>query len=333
MGMPGSETALEELMCRVLGDCLHDGIAAKLADDLYCGADTPETLLENWRRILQALHKCNLHLSPLKTIICPKSTTILGWVWSAGQLSASPHRIATLSSCPPPDTVRGLRSFIGAYKVLGRVLPKCSHIIAPLENAIAGQQSGERIQWTDTLHEHFHLAQTSLTTRKSITLPRPSDHLWIVTDGSVTKHGIGATLYITRNEKLHLAGFFSAKLRKHQVAWLPCEIEALGIAAAVKHFSPFIIQSTQQACLLTDSKPCVQAFENAPECDEPRCQICNFVALTEDSIVRSTSLQDICALSRLPFTTRSAWMQIQSECPTFDEHMPISSKVLDHPKS
>ena len=34
MGMPGSETALEELMCRVLGECLQDGIAAKLADDL-----------------------------------------------------------------------------------------------------------------------------------------------------------------------------------------------------------------------------------------------------------------------------------------------------------
>ena len=244
MGMPGSETALEELMCRVLGDCLQDGIAAKLADDLYCGADSPEALLENWRRILQALQKCNLHLSPSKTIICPHSTTILGWIWTEGRLSASPHRIATLSSCPSPDTVRGLRSFIGAYKVLGRVLPKCSHIIAPLESAIAGQQSGERILWTDTLREQFRSAQTNLTTRKSITLPRPSDQLWIVTDGSVTKHGIGATLYITRNEKLHLAGFFSAKLRKHQISWLPCEIEALSIAAAIKHFSPFIIQST-----------------------------------------------------------------------------------------
>lgn len=30
MGMPGSETALEELMCRVLGDCIQDGIVAKL---------------------------------------------------------------------------------------------------------------------------------------------------------------------------------------------------------------------------------------------------------------------------------------------------------------
>ena len=35
--------------------------------------------------------------------------------------------------------------------------------------------------------------------------------------------------------------------------------EALSIVAAVKHFSPFIIQSTLPAYILTDSKPCVQA--------------------------------------------------------------------------
>ncbi len=108
MGMPGSETALEELMCRILGDCLKDGVAAKLADDLYCGADTPEELLVNWTRILDALRKSNIKLSPAKTTICPRSTTILGWIWTQGRLSASPHRIATLSSCPPPQTVRGL---------------------------------------------------------------------------------------------------------------------------------------------------------------------------------------------------------------------------------
>ena len=56
-----------------------------------------------------------------------------------------------------------------------------------------------------------------------------------------------------RDEKIHLAGFFSAKLRKHQVTWLPCEIEALCIAAAVKHFSAYIIQSTQRTCVLADS--------------------------------------------------------------------------------
>jgi hypothetical protein len=125
MGMPESETALEELVCRILGNCLEDGIAETLADDLYCGADSPEELLINWKSILDVLQKCNIKLSPFKTIIFPRSTTILGWIWTQGCLSASTHRIATMSSCPPPDTVRGLRSFIGAYKVLGRVLPQC----------------------------------------------------------------------------------------------------------------------------------------------------------------------------------------------------------------
>ena len=47
MGMPGSETALEELMCRVLGHLQQDGVIAKIADDLYCGGNTPLELLQN----------------------------------------------------------------------------------------------------------------------------------------------------------------------------------------------------------------------------------------------------------------------------------------------
>ncbi len=55
MGMPGSETALEELMCRILGDLLQEGVVTKLADDLYCGADTAEDLLDSWGRVLLSL--------------------------------------------------------------------------------------------------------------------------------------------------------------------------------------------------------------------------------------------------------------------------------------
>ena len=37
MGMLGSETALEEILNRVLGDLIPLGYVAKLADDLYIG--------------------------------------------------------------------------------------------------------------------------------------------------------------------------------------------------------------------------------------------------------------------------------------------------------
>ena len=85
MGMPGSETALEEMMCRVLGDLIQEGCVTKLADDLYCGGDSPETLLSNWRRVLESLDRSKLRLSSTKTIICPKSTTVLRWIYNGRQ--------------------------------------------------------------------------------------------------------------------------------------------------------------------------------------------------------------------------------------------------------
>ena len=45
MGMPGPETALDD------GDYIEEGFVAKLADDLYCGGDSPEALLNSWRRV------------------------------------------------------------------------------------------------------------------------------------------------------------------------------------------------------------------------------------------------------------------------------------------
>ena len=119
---------------------------------------------------------------------------------------------------------------------------------------IAGCQSQDKVVWSDDLYRRFYNAQKGLSTHKSITLPQTDDQLWIVTDGSVVKREIGATMYVSRENKVLLAGFFSAKLRKHQVTWLPCEIEALSIAAAIKHFSPFIIQSSHNTCLLQASR-------------------------------------------------------------------------------
>jgi hypothetical protein len=261
MGMPGSESALEELMCRVLGDLQQEGIVTKLADDLYCGGNTPDELVRNWKRVLDTLLQCRLCLSASKTIIAPKKTTILGWIWETGKISASQHRISSLATCSTPKSVKEMRSFIGAYKVLARVIPGCSTILAPLDETTAGKQSQDHITWSDELQDAFKNAQTSLQMNKAIILPRPDDQLWIVTDAGVRNYSLGATLYVRRDDKLKLAGFFSAKLQKRQILWLPCELEALAIAVAVRHFSPFIIQSVHKACILTDSKPCVQAYE------------------------------------------------------------------------
>ena len=67
-------------------------------------------------------------------------------------LSVSPDRVAVLAKCPPPDTVRGLRSFIGAYKFHSRELQNSSAHTSPLESAIAGYQFQDKIVWTYDLY-------------------------------------------------------------------------------------------------------------------------------------------------------------------------------------
>ena len=47
MGIPSSQTALEEVMCHVLGPLLGDESVAKSADDLYCGGNTAFLYIHN----------------------------------------------------------------------------------------------------------------------------------------------------------------------------------------------------------------------------------------------------------------------------------------------
>ena len=43
-------------------------------------------------------------------------------------------------------TVRALRAFLGAFKVLSRVIPGCAKALAPLEMAVAGKPSQDKLQ-------------------------------------------------------------------------------------------------------------------------------------------------------------------------------------------
>ena len=95
-------------------------------------------------------------------------------------------------------------SFNGTYKVLSRVLPHCAQLVDPLKSSLADPQSHDHIQWDDNLRQKFTAAQDALHTQKSLVLPQASDQLWIVTDGSVTRHSLGATLYVTRQDCLLL---------------------------------------------------------------------------------------------------------------------------------
>ena len=260
MGMPGAAEYLQELLSRVLGNELQAGFLLLNADDMYIGGNTLDELLNNWTITLEKLYLNNLKLSAVKTIICPARTVILGWIWQNGTLSVSSHKLSPLISADPPLTCSAMRSYIGTYKAVARCIPSYASLLSSLEDSIKGMQGNQKIEWNTELVNIFRKSQEALKSPYVLTIPTPEDKLVISTDGSPLNNGLGATLFTVRNGKRLTSECYSFKLKVHQQGWLPCEFEALAISAAVDHFGPYIRESKSRVQILTDNRPCVQAF-------------------------------------------------------------------------
>ena len=168
-------------MNRVLVDFLIKVYVAKLPDDLYISGNDIESLTSTWRKVLTTLSRANLQLTSGKTTICPKKTSILGWIQSKDSLTEGPHKISTLSSCQPPKTVKDLRSFIGIYNDLNHVIANWSHFLSLLDEARTRKES-EKPSPTprDTLHQqrpsicHVLLEQARSSPRNKSKIKRKS---------------------------------------------------------------------------------------------------------------------------------------------------------------
>ena len=96
-GLISQSEELDELLSKVLGEELKNGIASRLADNLYVGGITPQEAIENYAHVLSKLQNANLKISPSKTKIFLKSVDVLGWKWlQGGFLEPSPHRVNAL---------------------------------------------------------------------------------------------------------------------------------------------------------------------------------------------------------------------------------------------
>ena len=108
MGLRNMSEYLEEIISRVFGDLIAEGMLDKVADDHLIGGNDIQELLSTWYRVLQRLIENGLTISPVKTIICPKVVKILGWIWDNGTISVDRHRINPLTVCAVPETVKQL---------------------------------------------------------------------------------------------------------------------------------------------------------------------------------------------------------------------------------
>ena len=259
-----SEHSYEKLT-RIYGDLRQADKMTCMADGLYLVGDTLQDLHETFMEVLDRARKCGLTFKPKKIVIAPKDTVLFGWRKIGDGWRPMDHTISPLTRAEEPTTAKQLRSFVGSYKQLTECIPDYAVLLSPLEKAVAGLESAEKVQWTPELSKYFSTAKEALNNVDTIHVPKPSDKLEVYVDYSQNKKAIGGKMIIKRkniNGETHklLGGHFSCKLTVHQKNWLPCEGEALGVRMVCKHFTPYIRESMNNTTVYTDSLPTVHAW-------------------------------------------------------------------------
>ena len=266
-GLLNSESELDELIARVLGTELAEGICYAERDDVIIGGESVEATISNWEKVLSKLASNNLKLSPSKVKLFPRDMEVFGLRIKDGLVLPSDHIIKSLgkSSIDQLKTVKHMNSWKGLYKTLLSSLPHLASVMDPFDKACVGKNSKDLITWSPALMAAFNEAMHHLVNITKLTLPRPDEQLILMPDGARVPGGIGWALFVQRitdgKPSLIPVQFYSAKIKDYMMKWLPCEIEGVASAMAINACSHWILASTKPTYVTPDCKAVVEAVE------------------------------------------------------------------------
>ena len=142
-GLLNSDVHLDQLLVKVLGDELTEGIVEVARDDIQVGGNTIDEVIRNWDRVLTKLRICNLKISPNKVRILLDDTEVYGFRIKHGHVLPLPHIVSNLGDIKLEDlkTVKMTNSWRGLYKTLIAHLPHLAFYMNPFDKATAGKNS------------------------------------------------------------------------------------------------------------------------------------------------------------------------------------------------
>ena len=146
-GLLNSDVHLDQLLMKVLGDELTEGIVEVARDDIQVGGNTIDEVIRNWDRVLTKLRICNLKIYPNKVRILLDNTEVYGFRIKHGHVLPSPHIVSNLGDIKLEDlkTVKMTNSWRGLYKTLSAHLPHLAFYMNTFDKATAGKNSRDGV--------------------------------------------------------------------------------------------------------------------------------------------------------------------------------------------
>ena len=266
-GLKGASEHGSERLARVFGDMERDKKTVRHADGIYVLGNSEDEVFNNLAEVFERAKLSGLTFKPSKIVIMPKQTQMFGWIKIGTSWKPTSHVISPLASAEHPTTVKKLRGWLGAFKQVTACIKNYAPLIGPLETAVGGKSSQEKVRWTPAMIEAFELAKDSIRGVEPIHCPKPTDILEFYPDYSEEQNAIGGWMKIIRPatedkpEETLLGGHFSQRLGPRKNKIIPCEGEALACRCLINHHRNYLRENKNTSTVFTDNLPVCQAWK------------------------------------------------------------------------
>uniref|UniRef100_A0A0W0F853 Reverse transcriptase-rnase h-integrase n=1 Tax=Moniliophthora roreri TaxID=221103 RepID=A0A0W0F853_MONRR len=249
-GLSNSPATFQAFMNDVLSDFIDEGWCVVYMDDILIFSKDPEEHRKRTKRLMQRLKEHDLFLKPEKCEFDVTEVIFLGMVIRPGYIAMDPVKLAGIADWEPPQTVKGVRAFLGFGNFYRKFIGKYAHVTRPLNDLL---QKSRKFEWTPQCQISFDLLKAKFLSEPILVMPDVDKPFVIEADAS--KWATGAVLRQKGVDgEWHPCGYLSKSFSPAERNYEIYDRELLAIYRALTEWRHYLMGGKFKVIILSDHK-------------------------------------------------------------------------------
>ncbi|ESK87517.1 reverse transcriptase-rnase h-integrase [Moniliophthora roreri MCA 2997] len=249
-GLSNSPATFQAFMNNILSDFIDEGWCVVYMDDILLFSKDPIEHREQTEWLMRRLKKHDLFLKPEKCEFEVMEVVFLGMVIRPGYIAMDPVKLAGIADWEPPQTVKGVRAFLGFGNFYRKFIGKYAHLTRPLNDLL---QKNWKFDWTMQCQIAFDLLKAKFLSEPILIMLDVSKPFIIEADAS--KWAMGAVLKQKGADgEWHPCGYLSKSLSPTERNYEIYDRELLAIYRALMEWRHYLMGGKFKVVVLSDHK-------------------------------------------------------------------------------